>query len=313
MSTMNKRQLLRAVSCDITSETDLSKLSLPGYTSIKHDGIRIIVDDGVLYSRKRIRIPNRHLQSFDWSKWDGFEFEACVKVGGFTDTESVVMSEEKDPITAGLRLMIIESTRIEGDTAYDRHELIKAVYNRISRGNRADMYPIELIEVCEQTLVRTTDEIIAHYKAAIAAGHEGLIYKASHATYKRGTATLKGSELVRFKPFEDSEAVILNFIVGRTNTNPKEVDNVGLAKRSTRKEGMVEVDAISTIEVKDIKTGVVFRISSGITDALGKDMYRNPEKYRGQIVNYRYFAYGDYDKPRQASFVRFRHIDDVVL
>ena len=44
-------------------EVDFNKLRYPVYAQPKLDGIRVIIKDGVVYSRSLKPIPNKHVQS----------------------------------------------------------------------------------------------------------------------------------------------------------------------------------------------------------------------------------------------------------
>ena len=63
--------------------------------------------------------------------------------------------------------------------------------------------------------------------------------------------------------------------------------------------------------VKDIATGVEFRVGSGLDDSLREEIWRNWESYIGKIVTYKHFPVGAIDKPRHPIFKGFRAVEDL--
>lgn len=289
---------MRAISCEPTLEA-LETLRYPGYSDVKEDGVRGLAINGKLLSRKLIELPNKYLQSFDWSLINGYEGELLVG-NTYRETTSAVMSEDGEP-----ELSLVLFDNFSSPKAFkDRREELSEIVDKYG-----DRLPIKKVD---QIVVDQPSDLLNFFTESTRAGKEGAIYRFENSFYKQGKSTLNGSELIRLKPFEDRDAIILGLIQGKTNLNTLEKDNLGYAKRSSAKDGKVFIDEITVMRVKDYHSGVEFNVSSGITSLLGKQMYQNPKKYLGRIIKYRSMAYGDYDKPRHPVFLEFRHENDVI-
>ena len=81
-------------------EVDFNKLRYPVYTQSKLDGIRVIIKDGVVYSRSLKAIPNKHVQAL-FRNLHGLDGELIVgnvtAHDVFQKTTSGVMSKDGEP------------------------------------------------------------------------------------------------------------------------------------------------------------------------------------------------------------------------
>ena len=140
-------------------------------------------------------------------------------------------------------------------------------------------------------------------------GHEGVMLRSPSSPYKCGRSTLKESYLIKVKPFEDSEAEIVGFEEKMSNRNEATLDELGYKKRSHAQSGLVPVNTLGALIVKDIYTGVTFKIGTGkgLDDTLRKHIWDHRETMLGKIIKYRYQRVGAKDLPRVPSFQGFRH------
>ena len=81
-------------------EVNFDKLRYPVYAQPKLDGIRVVVKDGIVYSRSLKAIPNKHVQTL-FSHLNGLDGELIVgnptAHDVFQKTTSGVMSKEGEP------------------------------------------------------------------------------------------------------------------------------------------------------------------------------------------------------------------------
>ena len=81
-------------------EVNFDKLRYPIYTQPKLDGIRVIIKDGIVYSRSLKAIPNKYVQSL-FGHLHGLDGELIVgnptAHDVFQKTTSGVMSKEGEP------------------------------------------------------------------------------------------------------------------------------------------------------------------------------------------------------------------------
>jgi hypothetical protein len=130
--------------------------------------------------------------------------------------------------------------------------------------------------------------------------------KSMKGTYKYGKCTFKEENLFKFKRFTDSEARILEFVPQYKNFNAMERNELGYAKRSSRKENKVALDTLGALIVEDIYTGRTFTIGMGFDAKTKKDIWTNRFKYKGAIITYKFFDKGNYEKARHGVYKGFR-------
>lgn len=119
--------------------------------------------------------------------------------------------------------------------------------------------------------------------------------------------------MLKLKRFTDAEATVIGFVEATTNTNPDMRDNLGHAKRSKAKDGLVLADTLGTLQCRDILTDVEFEIGmfKGLTLADKKEIWDNRDAYLGKLVKYQHLAHGAVDKPRHSKFLGWRDPSDL--
>jgi DNA ligase-1 len=293
------RKLLRPMlAADATDR--LERVTLPLYASVKIDGIRATVRDGVVYSRSGKKIPNKQLQAiYGQAKYNGLDGELIVPgVPGdtaFRVTSSRVMSRDTD--VADVRFAVFDYV---GEGTYDE---------RCTKLFAFSTDP--LIQPVVQVLCETVEEILKFEKSALAAGYEGVILRAPKGHYKHGRSTFKEGLLLKLKRFTDEEGEILSFHEQMANLNEATVDELGFTKRSSKKEGKLPLGQLGYLRVKSLKTGAEFEVGTGFTEAERREIWENKRKYKKKIVKFKYFNYGNYSKPRSPVFLGFRDKRDM--
>lgn len=129
-----------------------------------------------------------------------------------------------------------------------------------------------VIEVVAQRRLASPAALRQHLREVVAAGGEGLMLHRADAPVASGRSDL----LLKLKPQEDAEAVVVGHVPGRG-----------------RLAGQLGALALQT------PTGLRFKLGSGFTDA----QRRNPPPI-GATVTYRYRELTPSGKPRFASFLR---------
>ena len=74
---------------------------------------------------------------------------------------------------------------------------------------------------------------------------------------------------------------------------------------------MVELEALGSLKVIDVKTGLLFNIGSGFTANQRKELWKNKDKLLGKIVKYKYFDVSILNAPRFPIFLGFRDKEDM--
>ena len=278
----------------LACNVDLTKLKFPVLASPKLDGVRAIIRDGVVLSRSLKPIPNRHTQlMFGRPELEGLDGELILgdptHPEAYRRTVSAVMS-------------------IEGDPDVDFH-----VFDRWDRD-----YPYNEVALSYgltipvfSTLILNMEELEEYEVALLDKGYEGVMLRDPQSPYKFGRSTAKEGYLLKLKRFADSEAEIIGFEELLHNHNEATINETGHHERSTKQDGLLPADTLGALIVRDIHSGVEFKIGTGFTAAERKKFWKLKATLRCSLVKYRYFPTGSKEKPRFPSFQGFRHQIDL--
>jgi DNA ligase-1 len=171
------------------------------------------------------------------------------------------------------------------------------------------------IKWVDQVIISNLEEFLSYERKCIDEGYEGAMFRSPSAYYKQGRSTLGVQELMRRKPFEDAEAIVMGFEEGETNTNPSIPNALGLAKRSSSKAGKIKNGTLGNYLVKGLTAfkDVEFSITAFGTEKENEERWANKEQLIGKIIKYKYQRYGSIDKPRIATGIGFRSELDLQL
>ena len=279
---------------------ELDKLTYPVYMSPKLDGIRVIVKDGQVLSRNGKLIPNLFTQSL-FKSYCGIDGELIVgspvHPNVFQTTTSGVMTIEGSP---NVKLYAFDSWNAEGGINERYVKLLQ-----ITKDNSTN------IEIVQQTVVNSEEELLKFEEDCLQKGYEGVIIRYPNAKYKNGRNTIKEGALLKLKRFDDSEAIILSMEPLLRNHNEATKNALGYTERSSHKDNLITDDLLGSLYVQDCVTGVKFNIGSGFTEKQRKDIWNKKVELIGSIVKYKYFEVGVKDKPRFPIFCGLRHFNDI--
>lgn len=279
---------------------ELDKLTYPVYMSPKLDGIRVIVKDGQVLSRNGKLIPNLFTQSL-FKSYCGIDGELIVgspvHPNVFQTTTSGVMTIEGSP---NVKLYAFDSWNAEGGINERYVKLLQ-----ITKDNSTN------IEIVQQTVVNSEEELLKFEEDCLQKGYEGVIIRYPNAKYKNGRSTIKEGALLKLKRFDDSEAIILSMEPLLRNHNEATKNALGYTERSSHKDNLITDDLLGSLYVQDCVTGVKFNIGSGFTEKQRKDIWNKKVELIGSIVKYKYFEVGVKDKPRFPIFCGLRHFNDI--
>lgn len=278
----------------LACDADLSKLKFPVLASPKLDGVRAIIRDGVVLSRSLKPIPNRHVQMMlGRPELEGFDGELILGYPthpeAYRRTVSAIMSIEGEP---DVTFYVFDR--------WDRDYPYKAV--ALSYGLT---FP-----VCSK-LIHNMEKLEEYEVAQLEKGYEGVMLRDPQSPYKFGRSTAKEGYLLKLKRFADSEAEIIGFEELMLNTNEPICNECGYTERSTRQAGLIPADTLGALIVRDIHSGVEFKIGTGFTAAERKKLWNLTAPIRGALVKYQYFPTGSKEKPRFPRFQGFRHQIDL--
>lgn len=145
---------------------------------------------------------------------------------------------------------------------------------------------------------------------------DGAMLRGLDSCYKCGRATLRERTLLKDKPYEDAEAVVLDIYEQEANLNEATINALGTTSRSAHQENKVGKETLGGIICRGINgpyKGKILRFGTGQnwTKEWRQEMFDNPDKILSKIITYKYLAVGDYDLPRNASVKGIREAWDI--
>lgn len=149
----------------------------------------------------------------------------------------------------------------------------------------------------------------------LAQGYEGIMLRLPSGGYKFGRSTQDEALLLKYKPWADSEATIVDFEELMHNDNPESTSPTGRTVRSTSNEGKRPGGVLGSFLVRDVRSGVEFSVGGGkgLTQALRREVWDSRETYKDAVIKYRYLEVGTKPDglPRMPQFIGFRDQRDM--
>lgn len=282
-------------------------LTFPLYASAKLDGVRAVIQHDLCLSRKMIQIPNAHIQSvLGNAKLNGLDGELTVGPPNAPDvmqrTMSAVMTRSGTP---DFTYWVFDFWTAPEMPFAERLQIME-------RAERDGAFGISCIQPLRQTLVTSASELSAYERAVLEQGFEGVMVRKPRGLYKYGRSTAKEGHLLKVKRFVDGEAVVIGFQELMHNGNESTTDNTGHAKRSTHAEGMVPMNTLGALLVKDCVSGIVFNVGTGFKEAERLHIWNHRADYIDKLAVYKHFEQaGVKDAPRFPVFKGFRNAMDM--
>lgn len=264
-------------------------LQFPLIASFKLDGIRCLTEKGQVLSRTLKAIPNKHVRHM-LSAIDlpvALDGELMVD-GEFNDVQSAIMSQSGTPNFTYL-VFDIQTT----DTFKNRMEHAAKFV--------ADL-DLPYVKVVEQRLIRSRNELVEYYSEALAKGYEGLILRSPNSPYKHGRSTLKQGWMLKLKPFEDAEAVVVCMNPLMRNMNEVEKNELGYNRRGHSSENKVPDNMLGSLTCQ--WNGIEFEVGTGFNDAERYSFWERD--LVGAAVTFKYQGVGPNGKPRFPVFKSVR-------
>lgn len=279
------------------------KLQYPLLCSPKFDGIRCLTKSGYCMSRSFKMLPSRHVQNL-FKNYQNLDGELIAghptEDGVYNKTQSYVMSEDK---VGDIKYYIFDyiEPSVLGKPFYERLELAEKLVKQLNDPN---------VTIVDHKLVENYDELIQYENGCLEQGFEGIMMRNPVATYKTGRATFRENIIFKLKRFKDSEGMILDILPQMVNNNSLEKDELGYAKRSAKKEGLIEGDIAGKIIIKFGE--LILDVAPGaFTHEERRILLKEKESYIGKYLKFKYFEYGVKDKPRFPAALGIRDIRDL--
>lgn len=275
-------------------DVDLKKVRFPVLVSPKLDGIRAVVLEGRLLSRRLKLIPNRWVQArFGGPEYEGLDGELIfgppIAKNVFNATQSAVMSEDDRP---DVTYYVFDYVNV-GYTYQQRLAIITAKCRKL-----------EHVKLVQQVQVEDLEELMRVWGEFVTRGYEGAIMRSLDGRYKYGRSTANEQYLMKLKHFVDDEAVVVGYEELMHNDNPQKRNELGLNKRSNHKANMRPGGTLGALIVEN-KFGR-FNIGSGFDQETRDNLWKIRDRLKGKIVTFKYMSYGMKDVPRTPIYKGFR-------
>jgi DNA ligase-1 len=282
-------------------------LEFPLFASAKLDGVRCLIGGAKAMSRQMEAIPNAYVQRMlGHALLDGLDGELCVgppySPTLFQDTQSGVMRHAGEPD------FVFHVFDFWTNPEMPFHERYKRLFDALATEPYSTHPRLQLVE---QVPVKDMDQLVLMEEDYLERGYEGLILRSVDGPYKYGRSTAKQGYMMKLKKFSTGEAVVIGFKELYVNENELEESALGLAKRSSAKEGLVAGGVLGALLVRDCVSGVEFGIGSGFTAEQRATFWNHRNEIQGSIVKYKHFEIGVKDAPRFPTFLGWRDPRDM--
>lgn len=239
------------------------------WVSEKYDGVRGYWDGQQLWTRggERVKAPDWFTAGWPNTPMDG---ELWAGHGQFARAVSTVRQQApQDVAWRAVRFMVFDLPAERG-TFSERIPALNGVVSRIDQ---------PWVQAVAQSKVPNTQALRVLLDKTVKNGGEGLMLHRGASLYKGQ----RSDDLLKFKPYEDSDARVVAHIAGQG----KYAGKLGAL--------LVEMPA------EDGQTAQRFKLGTGFSDA----QRQNPPAI-GERVTYRFRGLNDSGIPRFASFMRVR-------
>ncbi len=266
--------------------------------SPKLDGIRAMIVDGKLVSRNFKLIPNVFIRT-EIEKMnlpEGIDGEITVGES-FNSSTSAVMRFDEEP----------EFTFHVFDICSQEPFAIR--YSELEKFCRK--CPDSRIVLVPHKTIDSTEELLEYEEKCLKEGYEGVMLRKLSGPYKFGRSSQNEAFLLKLKRFHDSEAVILSVEELMSNQNEAELDAFGRTKRSQKQENLIPAGTMGALIVKDVVSGIEFKIGTGFTQETRDWFYDNADQLIGKLVKYKSQEAGKVEKPRFPVYLGLRDKNDL--
>lgn len=279
---------------------DLDTIIYPKLASIKYDGYRVAVKFNRTWLNSLREVDNLHTRNLLMKYSHILDcYDGELTVGDITDPECFNNCQSAFSKVSG-----------EPDfTFWVFDRLTEGTYEERFLDHDPDECIPSFVKFVEQKSIDNRDQLNEYVQKVLEEKHEGVMLRDKNSYYKFGRATNKLQQILRIKPMETSEAIIIGFEPEYENTNEKTVDNHGNSKRSSHKDGKLQKDTLGKLLCLHPIFGKI-KLSS-FTQEMAYAIWTHQEYYLGKVAHFSYQAHGTIDKPRLPKFKGVRNEGDM--
>lgn len=275
------------------------KMQWPQIIQPKLDGIRCLLhpEYGPV-SRKLKPIPNNMIrETLDRHRslcLDGelltYDGTGADVLQDFNSIQSDVMSRFGDPIFEFVAF----------DCFVDVNEPYHIRLQRVAEYTES----LAKLGIIPSETVNDADDYLAYAGDLFTQGYEGVCSRTMDSPYKENRSTQNQGWLLKYKEVADAEGVVIGFEELNRNTNELGEDELGYAKRSHKKAGMVGGETLGALILKT-EWGEL-RVGSGFDASMRDDLWKRRMLILGKVVTFKYQKQGMKELPRFPTFKGFR-------
>lgn len=293
----NYKPMLCAPSVQVA---DLPKLTYPLYCSPKYDGMRAIITPMGPRTRALKPIGNLHVRKLLNTLPVGLDGELVAMTDGKVDFRKTQSACRKSTGEPDFKYIVFDDMRYEKWTFPQRFTILCSKLENMPTW----------VEIAPQDILHNASQVEGYYETKIAMGFEGIIMRSAASIYKHGRSTLNEQYLMRMKPLESDEGVVVGVEEEMENWNDPIISETGYQRRSSKREGKYRKGQLGALVVRSNKWASTFKIGTGITEADRIRWWK--DKPIGRVVSFEYDPSGGYDQPRSPRFKGFRDVVDLV-
>lgn len=289
------------------------EIQYPAYVSPKYDGIRATVQGGKLLTASMKRVPNQYVRSvLETLAFEGFDGELVVGKsygeGVFQRTSSGIMSRAGEPDFTFIVFDVFAAS-VRYHQFETRLQWLRSIVEELFAG----LPGTERLGIATYQRVWDADQlrdIVADY---LEEGFEGAMVRPApeRGYYKAGRTTYADNLILKIKPEEDLDGVIVGFEEAMTNTNPAFTAENGRTKRSKDSAGLVPAGSLGALWLRTTEFGVVRCAPGALSHDERRRIWQNQADYMGKVVTGTFQRIGTKEAPRALRYKRLRHPLDV--
>lgn len=261
----------------------LAEVRFPAWASPKLDGLRGSVQGGKALTRSLKLVPNMAARAFleRIPALEGLDGELMVHGMDLHALESVFMTRNAKLPEQWYFGVFDVMPKTASEIYRARYERALAAVSAASAMTGTHVLMVPQLEV------HSVDDVLKFESRVLEMGFEGVVLRRPASKYKHGRSTLSDGALMKWKRFADAEAEIIGF--EPSDTLP---------------------GALGAFVVRDLLTGVVFKVGTGPTHAQRLEFWRKKASLLGRIVKYKHYPTSG-GKPPSAVLLGFRSRDDM--
>lgn len=261
----------------------------------KYDGIRCIFNNGVAQSASGKPLPCEWLQNLAQIVHLPLDGE-IVHDDGYNAAESWTMSRDSK-YNEEVKFIAFDIVYDEADFETRYHALIR----------QCPTY-LPVISIAPTETLYSAFEVNNYIRAKLEHNKaEGVIIRQPFTYYKHGRSTATKQECCAIKPFHDFEAVIIGFEPLKTNLNPLETNEFGLAKRSHAAKNKQVLEILGSFVCRRLSDNAVFKVGTGFDGAQRIWYWLDRESLLNKTIVCKSLRFGEKDAPRSPVFKGFRN------